>query len=35
LCDQLVELALAHHGVGDVQPAVLPHNGLVQTQLLK
>lgn len=32
LCDQLVELAFAEHCVGDVEPAVLPHDRLVQVQ---
>jgi len=33
--DQLVQLALGHDGVGDVQPAVLPHQRLVDAQRLQ
>mmetsp|Transcript_9586 Transcript_9586/g.20422 ORF Transcript_9586/g.20422 Transcript_9586/m.20422 type:complete len:458 (-) Transcript_9586:436-1809(-) len=33
--DQLVELALGHDGVGDVEARVLPHKGLVGVQHLK
>lgn len=35
VCDQFVELALAEHRIGDVQPAVLPHYWLVGVQDIK